>query len=215
MTCGAAGWLALALALVSPLCSLSVALFSARVTQHMLIVLIAAPLVALAVPRLASGAGVQWAATLLFAALLWTWHSPAPYDATFASTPIYWTMHVTMFASAALFWTTLLRSDASAFSSLFASFVTGMQMSLLGALLTFSRHAWFAAHALTTQAWSLSPLDDQQIGGLIMWAPAGALLTAYAIALFGVEMIRMGAPERPALMAFARRSPNWLREPLQ
>src|SRR4051812_39027576 len=67
VTSAAAGWLVLSLALISPLCNLSVALFSARVAQHMIIVLIAAPLIALALPRMHSGTGSQWAATLLFA----------------------------------------------------------------------------------------------------------------------------------------------------
>lgn len=191
----ACGWLVLAAALISPLCNLSVALFSARVGQHMIIVLITAPLLALGLPRLRGGAGPQWAAVCLFAVLLWVWHSPRPYEATFESSFIYWTMHVTMAGSAVWFWATLLRSEASPFSSLFASFVTGMQMSLLGALLTFSRAAWFAVHAGTTQAWGLSTLDDQQLGGLIMWVPAGALLTAYAILIFGLELSRMSAPQ--------------------
>lgn len=191
LSCAGAGWLTLAVALVSPLCNLSVALFSARVAQHMAIVLVAAPLVAMAIPRAAGGAGAQWMATALFAVLLWIWHSPAPYDATLASTPLYWAMHASLFASAVWFWATILRGGASPFSALFASFVTGMQMSLLGALLTFSRSAWFTVHATTTQAWGLSALEDQQLGGLIMWVPAGALLTGYALVLFGLELVRM------------------------
>jgi putative membrane protein len=191
-----AGWVVAALALISPLCNLSVALFSARVGQHMILTLIAAPLIALALPRLASTASMQWAATALFAIALWFWHAPPPYEATFTSVSIYWAMHATLFGSALWFWATILRSAASPFSTLFASFVTGMQMSLLGALLTFARLTWFPVHAFTTQPWGLSPLEDQQLGGLIMWVPAGALLTGYAILLFGLELSRMGQPAK-------------------
>jgi hypothetical protein len=60
-----------------------------------------------------------------------------------------------------------------------------MQMSLLGALLTFSPRALFPVHLLTTAPWGLSPLEDQQIGGLIMWIPAGVLLLGYALTAFG------------------------------
>ena len=81
--------LAAALAFISPLCNLSVALFSARVTQHMVIALIAAPMIARGfvsartwrhgAPRLA------WVATLVFAAIFWIWHSPVFYDETLRS----------------------------------------------------------------------------------------------------------------------------------
>jgi putative membrane protein len=44
-----------------------------------------------------------------------------------------------------------------------------MQMGLLGAILTFARFALYAPHYLTTQQYGFSPLDDQQLAGLIMW----------------------------------------------
>ena len=46
-------------------------------------------------------------------------------------------------------------------------------MGLLGALLTFAPHALYVPHLLTTVAWNLMPLEDQQIGGLLMWLPGG------------------------------------------
>ena len=102
-----AGWMVVALALVSPLCPLSVSLFSARVAQHMLLALVAAPLVVAGRPMQAIAAFrasfrlQQWArpallsATTVFALLLWFWHAPGP-TATFGSTLVYWTMHLTV-----------------------------------------------------------------------------------------------------------------------
>jgi putative membrane protein len=46
-----------------------------------------------------------------------------------------------------------------------------MQMGLLGAILTLAEHPLFAPHLLTTQAWGLTPLEDQQLGGALMWVP--------------------------------------------
>ena len=47
----------------------------------------------------------------------------------------------------------------------------------LGAILTFANHALYAPHFLTTATWSLTPLADQQLAGVIMWIPAGLVLT--------------------------------------
>jgi putative membrane protein len=186
------GWLIVGLALVSPLCNLSVALFSARVGQHMLIALIGAPLIALGLPHLRAGTGGLWAASAAFGMLLWLWHTPLAYEATFTSTLLYWTMHFSMLAAALWLWAALFSpAPGRIWQALGASFFTTMHMSLLGALLTFSPRPLFPVHLMTTTPWGLSPLEDQQIGGLIMWIPAGVLLMTYAIAAFGRELSRL------------------------
>jgi putative membrane protein len=64
--------------------------------------------------------------------------------------------------------------------------------------LTLSGHAWFAVHALTTWAWGLSPLEDQRLGGLLMWVPGDIVLVGYAVLLLGrylsVEPKRVRSP---------------------
>lgn len=211
--CFQAGWLIVALALVSPLCNLSVALFSARVTQHMIIALVGAPLLVAgrgevllsAVARLLRGrpggrlragpAGLPFHPSELalgpaaFALALWVWHLGLPYDATLQSTPLYWLMHASLFASALMLWRAVLLAPPLA--SLGASFFTGLQMTALGALLTLSPRTWFHAHEATTWAWGQSPLQDQQLGGLIMWVPAGTLLLGHAVAMLGLVLLRL------------------------
>jgi len=51
-------------------------------------------------------------------------------------------------------------------------FTTAIHTSILGALMTFSPTLWYTAYIGRTAAWGLTPLEDQQIGGLIMWVPA-------------------------------------------
>ena len=187
------GWLLLSLAFISPLCNLSVALFSARVTQHMAITLVAAPLIArgLAPARPGDSHAFAWAATFGFAAIFWIWHSPLFYDETLRNNVVYWLMHVTTIAAALALWTAVFTSSAAlAFLLLF---VTGVQMSLLGALLTFAAAPLFSVHEFTTSAWGLTWLQDQQLGGLVMWVPAGLLLTAYSVLAFGAAL-RLDAP---------------------
>ena len=103
-----AGWAVMSAALVSPLCSLSVSLFAARVGQHMVLALIAAPLLAFGLPRARPLPIGSLGAAMAFAALLWFWHSPAPYSATFSSDAVYWAMHISTFGAAAWLWSTLL-----------------------------------------------------------------------------------------------------------
>ena len=195
MGASALGWLLLALALISPLCNLSVALFSARVTQHMIIALIATPMVArelVFVPEARRPRGAAaWLTTLVFAAIFWIWHSPALYDETLRSNVVYWLMHATTIAAALALWMAVFNSSAPL--AFLVLFVTGVQMSLLGALLTFAAVPLFSVHEFTTEAWGLTWLEDQQLGGLLMWVPAGLLLTAYSVLAFGAAL-RLDAP---------------------
>src|ERR1700712_1775639 len=85
-----AGWTVASFALISPLCALSVSLFSARVAQHMLLVLLAAPLIASGWTGTRRQSMTLWPAVAMFFLALWFWHMPVPYDATFASTTMYW-----------------------------------------------------------------------------------------------------------------------------
>ena len=108
----------------------------------MAITLVAAPLIARGLAPALTPASARdshafaWAATFGFAAIFWIWHSPLFYDETLRSNVVYWPMHVTTIAAALALWTAVFTSSAAlAFLLLF---VTGVQMSLLGALLTFA-----------------------------------------------------------------------------
>ena len=63
-------------------------------------------------------------------------------------------------------------------------FTTAIHSGALGALLTFTTTLWYPAYADTTMLWGLTPIEDQQLGGLIMWVPAGLVYIAAGLALF-------------------------------
>ena len=122
---------------------------------------------------------------------------PAPYDLTFHSTAAYWAMHVTLFGSAIWLWHDILRHDArDTLGVLAAGTFVSIQMGLLGAVLTLSSHAMFAWHYVTTQAWGLTPLADQQLGGTLMWVPGSLFFLASAMR--SLLQLR-GALDRPVL----------------
>lgn len=161
----------LAVAFVSPLCALSAALFSARVVHHVLLVAVAAPLLATVWPLRQPRSIVP--AFLVFTAVLWGWHVPAAYDLALGHMGVYWLMQVSLLVSAVAFWRSVLSPVQAAGRTLPFLLAGFMQMAFLGALLTFAPDPLYAIHQVAPLAWGLSPLADQQLGGLIMWVPAG------------------------------------------
>ena len=170
---------------MSPLCPLSVSLFAVRVGQHMMLTLLAAPLVVVGRPAEALAAAFAvpsrrrpWlrpaplSSAGVFAAMLWFWHAPAPYAATFDSTLVYWAMHMGVFGSAVWLWYGLFDSrPTTTMNRGAASVMSSVQMGFLGALVTLAPRPLYVPHALATGSWGLTALQDQQLGGGIMWVP--------------------------------------------
>jgi len=186
----------LAVIFISPLCALSSALFSARTVHHVLLVAAAAPLIAWAGPL--RRVGPLGLATAVQAAVLWGWHAPAAYGAALSHDGVYWLMQISLLATAVWFWAGV--RAASLPSAVGHLLIAMVAMGLLGALLTFADQAIYAPHFSTTQAWGLTPLEDQQTAGLIMWAPAAAIYLAAALLVLG----RWIGAEQPVMHADAR-----------
>lgn len=179
-----------AAAIISPLCNLSVALFSARVTQHMIVALVAAPLLAGGLPSLPAGLRRRlWTSVAVFTAVFWLWHSPRAYDATLRNNEVYWSMQLSILAAAVWTWRAIL--SAAAFPAFAAVTAAGLQMSFLGALITLTSSALYEVHANTTWPWGLTQIDDQHLGGLLMWVPAGLFITAWSALALGLALNRM------------------------
>lgn len=167
---------------VSPFCALGSALFSARVVHHVALTVVVAPLLVAAVPpeRLRIGGSLA-AWTGVQAVVFWVWHAPPAYGWALSGDAAYWLMQATLLFSAAGFWAAARRAPAPAAAA--ALLATTVQMGLLGALLTFAGAPLYAPHILGTVAWGYSPLEDQQLAGLIMWVPAAGLYLGAALLL--------------------------------
>lgn len=169
---------------VSPLCALSSALFTARTLHHVLLVAVAAPLLACALPRLRHWHGTaRLIGVFGFAVLFWAWHTPGGYALALSNDAAYWAMQLSLLGTAMAFWMSVRVSSGPA--AVIALLITMVQTGLLGALLVFMPQAIYAPHLLTTTAWGLSPLEDQQLAGLIMWAPAAAVYLVAALTILG------------------------------
>jgi putative membrane protein len=208
-----AGIAALALTLLSPLHQLGSELFSAHMTQHELLMLIAAPLLVLSEPgtpmlwafpfsvRVSLGNAAKWhpvrkswtaistpfAAWIIHGVTLWAWHVPVFYQATLDNELVHAAQHATFLGTALLFWWTLVygRGGRMQYGAAVAYvFTTAVHTSVLGALLTCSSKLWYPAYIGRTEPWGLSALQDQQLGGLIMWVPAGLVYIVIGLWLF-------------------------------
>ncbi|HMJ06269.1 MAG TPA: cytochrome c oxidase assembly protein [Chthoniobacterales bacterium] len=213
VSCFAVGWVTLFIALASPLHPWGSVLFSAHMTQHELLMLVAAPLLVLgrpmipflwALPRNAAREMSRWSQTgawqriwrtitapfvawLIHALVLWSWHVPFLFQATLDSELVHALQHTSFLLSALLFWWAILhgRQRALGFGvAVLYMFTTALHSGLLGALLTFARNVWYPIYNHTTEPWGLTPLQDQQLGGLIMWIPAGVVYIVAGLALF-------------------------------
>jgi putative membrane protein len=210
--CFAAGWAALFVALVSPVHPWGNVLFSVHMTQHEILMLVAAPLLVLGRPVVVSLKGMPrtWAAGLgrtmnrpawrgarhalehplvawvVHGAALWVWHVPALFEAAVRSDLVHFLQHASFFGTALLFWWALFnarRGPAAYGAGVLYLFTTAVHSSLLGALLTFARTLWYPPYADTTRSWGLTALQDQQLGGLIMWVPAGLVYVGAGLAM--------------------------------
>lgn len=180
----------LAVVFLSPLCALSAALFSARVVHHVLLIAVAAPLLAFAFPaRHAVPLNVLVAVNVI---VLWLWHVPEVYTWAIGSLAGYWLMQASLLGTALALWREALRRGCDPGTSIAALLAMVAQMGLLGALITFAPNALYLPHIYTTEIWGFSPLEDQQLAGLIMWVPA---ILPYLGAALLLGMGRLFPPE--------------------
>jgi len=170
----------LLLLFMSPLCALTAALFSARAVHHVLLVAAVAPLLALAFPSRTRLVGTGTIAGI-HVVIFWFWHAPPIYEVAGTNPWAYWTMQLTLLGSAVWLWQRVFDPSEKTGSVLMALLATTIQMGLLGALLTFAPNALYDIHFLTTLPFGLTPLQDQQLAGLIMWVPAALPYLAAAL----------------------------------
>ena len=92
--------------------------------------------------------------------------------------------HASFLFPALLFWWAVLgaRGPAPGPAMLYL-FTTMMHTGALGALFALSGTVWYPAYGDAPLAFGLMPLEDQQLGGLIMWIPGGLAYVVAGLAL--------------------------------
>ncbi len=206
----AAGLVTVVIALMSPLDALGDRLFAAHMVEHELLMAVAAPLLVLGRPLVAflwavpvgwrrtlgrwtaaAPVRVTWGwltrpvvATTIHGVVIWVWHLPRWYDAAVDNEAIHALQHAAFLGTALLFWWVMLDRVSRRHPGLpmLCLFITMVHTGALGALLTFAPAPLYPAYT-GLPAWGLSALEDQQLAGLIMWIPAGAIYLGATVAL--------------------------------
>jgi putative membrane protein len=208
-----AGLVAVAGALVSPIHHAGDQILSAHMVQHLLLILVAAPLLVVGRPKLpflralprswrrtihrlgstralrrlervVLSPAVIWVGAV---AVLWSWHVPALFDAALRDEGLHTLEHLSFLGTAYLFWWVVLQPAGSRLApghDVLYVFTAGVASGALGALLTFAATPIYPAYAPRALALGVSPLSDQQLAGLVMWIPAGVVYLVFASWLF-------------------------------
>ena len=138
-----------------------------------------------------------WAALALGAhtAALWIWHVPGPYEAALRSGPLHALEHATLFYTALAFWWVVAGTRRRGLygPGVLVTFAAALQGSALGALMTLAAKPWYPSHAGGTGTTAgLTPLEDQQVAGVIMWGPCGSIYALAAVLLFAAWIRQPG-----------------------
>ena len=169
-----------------------------HMVQHMLLILVAAPLIALSHvfaggPRFLRSVFVVGG---LHAIALWAWHMPVLYDVAMRIDALHVIEHLSFLVTAVLFWNVVVEASVDRFKRVGLVFVTMLQSGALGAILAFARSPLYEWHVFHTARPS-ELLADQQLAGAIMWVPPGAIYFAVMLGLLARALSALDAAEQP------------------
>jgi putative membrane protein len=167
-------------------------LFSAHMVQHLILTLLFPPLFLYGLPAelarrvirpgWARALGVRLvqpiAAATIFTVPIVLWHLPPFYEAAMRHHGLHIVQHLVFLGTSVVMWWPVLSPlpelpRASYPGQLLYLFLLGIPMSVVGAMITLADTPLYPFYVAAPRVWGLSPLDDQQIGGLIMWVPGG------------------------------------------
>jgi len=196
-----AGTLCVFVALISPLDSVAdESLFSAHMVQHLLLMFVAPPLWLLGTPDwlveklIPAGQTRQTlplithpvSACIVFTGVMWAWHVPAAYDTALAHEWLHIIEHLIFMAIAVIGWWPVLgwypeEKHLSRPVKVLYLFAISLPCTALAALITLSPTVLYPFYGNEPLAFGLTPLADQQLGGLLMWLPADMILMGAAV----------------------------------
>lgn len=227
------GLLALALALLSPIDVYQSLLFFMHMIQHLLLVMVAPPLLLLANPmpfvlwglprqprrrvgslfrgdaafrralRRTTTPGLSWA---LFIAILIGWHDPNAYNASLRYDWLHDIEHLSFFLSGLLYWWHVVGAAPRlhkplplAMRLIYLIGAVPFNM-LLGVAIAFATQPIYTYYLAVPRVWGISALDDQRIGGTIMWIP-GSMMYLLAVLLILSRFATADSTDPQALVA--------------
>jgi cytochrome c oxidase assembly factor CtaG len=130
-------------------------------------------------------------ATVGHGALIWLWHAPVLFDAAVGDAIVHRVQHLCFLFSALAFWWALIQR-ANRGSAVLHLFATMIHTTALGALMVLAPRVLYIAQTGDAARWGLTPLQDQQLAGLVMWVPAGTVYAGAALAFAAMWVRQSG-----------------------
>jgi putative membrane protein len=170
-------------------------LFSAHMVQHLLLILLMPPFLLASIPdwmvapvlrvraleRVARWLTLPLVAFALNNVIFLAWHFPGPYDLMMRNHGVHVGMHLMIMVTGTIMWWPVMSPSPrlpriAAPLQMIYLFLVGIPMMISAAFITFSGTPLYRWYVEAPRITPLSPLEDQQMGGVIMWVPGGLVL---------------------------------------
>jgi putative membrane protein len=167
-------------------------LFSAHMVQHLLLAFFVAPLLLMGVTaemlrplirprpvrRLAEWALAPTRCFAIFNVVIAAWHLPPMYNYALAHHPVHILQHLLILAASVVMWWPILSPlpelpRLSYPGQMLYLFLMSIPMAIVAVYIAYAPGILYPMYASAPRVWGISPMNDQLIGGLIMWIPGG------------------------------------------
>ena len=167
-------------------------LFSAHMVQHLLLALVVAPLLVMGTPgamlrpvlRVRGIAPLaRWLtspvhAFAIFNVVLAGWHLPVMYNYALAHHPVHIVEHLMLLAASVIMWWPIVSPlpelpRLSYPGQMLYVFLLSIPMAIVAVYIAYADTLLYPMYAIAPRVWGITPMNDQMIGGLIMWIPGG------------------------------------------
>jgi len=178
-------------------------LFSGHMVQHLILTLIVPPLMLAGLPgwmlrpvlrfpalfAVAKRFTTIGACFAVFNVVLAFWHLPPLYNLALANHPVHIVQHLMFIAASVLMWWPLMSPlpelpRAPYPAQMLYCFFMVIPMSVISIYIAMADTLLYPAYAVAPRLWGISPMMDQQYGGLIMWIPGGVFFYAVMTVVF-------------------------------
>jgi putative membrane protein len=206
IACFAAAMVVMLVSLNGPIHDLSdYYLFSIHMVQHLLLTLVLPPLLIAGLPGWLTDGLARYptvraigrflthplVAGALFTVTLTAWHFVPAYDLMMRNHEVHVATHLMFMVTAVIMWwpamspSTLLPPLRYGLRALYL-FLVSIPMQIVAAIITFADEVLYDWYSVAPRTWGLSPKDDQQLGGLLMWVPGNMYMLAAIAVVFYV-----------------------------
>jgi putative membrane protein len=167
-------------------------LFSGHMVQHLVLTIVVPPLLLLGTPgwmlrpmlqipavaAVARAVTTPIAAFTIFNVVLAGWHLPPLYNSAMYYHEVHILQHLMFLGASVIMWWPMLSPlpelpRLSYPGQMLYSFLMTLPMTVISIFIVYADHVLYPAYASAPRLWGLSPLEDQRLGGLIMWIPGG------------------------------------------